>query len=453
MDHLVAFKSLIVLHPAQHGQIDGVLVLRSRSQRGGGDDLLGADPFDAEGLTQGQLVHGQGPGLIRAEDINPGQLFDGHQPADDGLFRRQQPGPHGHCHRQDRGHGHGDGRHRQNQGELESGHHPVAAEKGDRQNQDHQHQRQDDQVIADLQHRSLEMAGGVRLLDQLGGLAEVRVLPGGIDQAVNFSLMNNRPRVHCLAGFTGDGQRLTRQRRLVHFHRITIEQARIRRHDVPQAEADYVTRHQQPHLCGGPLPVTLHPGLDGQLGLQGLDGVSRLELLPETDRGVGQEQNQDDEKIRPVTDQGRENNRHLDHPRNRPPKISQEFQERIGLFLSYLVRAVLRQATFSLVLAETVRRRVQLFPQLRQGQGAQIVVHPGLRSRFRFPPFGLLCLGFHGGTLPFSAMRQAWPASGRRLPNQPCSTVQSWSSRTWARMQPAPYSDPASPLTHVTPQS
>ena len=58
----------------------------------------------------------------------------------------------------------------------------IAAEQRHREDQDHQHHRQDDQVIADLQHGALEMADGVRLLHQLGGLAEVGVLTRAIDQ-------------------------------------------------------------------------------------------------------------------------------------------------------------------------------------------------------------------------------------------------------------------------------
>ena len=54
-----------------------------------------------------------------------------------------------------------------------------------------------------------------------------------------------------------------------------------------------------------PLPVTLHPGLDRQLGLKGLNGVARLAFFPESDHGVGHEQKENDEEVRPMLDHAR----------------------------------------------------------------------------------------------------------------------------------------------------
>ena len=62
----------------------------------------------------------------------------------------------------------------------------VAAEDRDGNNHRHQSHREDDQVIANLQHGALKMADGVRLLHQLRRLAEVGVRTRGIDQARRF---------------------------------------------------------------------------------------------------------------------------------------------------------------------------------------------------------------------------------------------------------------------------
>ena len=59
-----------------------------------------------------------------------------------------------------------------------------------------QRDREDDQVVADLQHGALEMADGVRVLHQLGGLAEVGVGAGGIDQRADLTLPDDRPGEH-----------------------------------------------------------------------------------------------------------------------------------------------------------------------------------------------------------------------------------------------------------------
>ena len=159
----------------------------------------------------------------------------------------------------------------------------------DGNNHRHQSHREDDQVIADLQNGLLKMADGVRLLHQLRRLAEVGVRARGIDQCADFTLADDRTGKHRLAGFARGGQRLSRQRGLIHLHRVAVQQARIRRHDVAQAQADDVARHQLTRRRGDPLPIPFHPGLDRQLGLQGVDGVARLVFFPESDHGVGKE--------------------------------------------------------------------------------------------------------------------------------------------------------------------
>ena len=67
MDYLVAFQGLIVLHTADHSQVDGVFIFRSRSKCGPQDDLLSRDIIHAERIAQRQLVLGQGARLVRAQ--------------------------------------------------------------------------------------------------------------------------------------------------------------------------------------------------------------------------------------------------------------------------------------------------------------------------------------------------------------------------------------------------
>jgi hypothetical protein len=107
-------------------------------------------------------------------------------------------------------------------------------------------------------------------------------------------------------------------------------------------------------------PIALDPRLDRQFGLQCVDGVAGLALLPEADRGVCNQQHQDDEEVGPVLHYARQNDGDLDHPGNRAPKIEQEFEKRVGLLLCDLVWSVLDQALRCLRLAQAVRRRSQL---------------------------------------------------------------------------------------------
>ena len=49
-----------------------------------------------------------------------------------------------------------------------------------------------DQVIANLEHRSLEMADGMSILYQFRSLAEISVGTGGVDHRVGFAALDNR---------------------------------------------------------------------------------------------------------------------------------------------------------------------------------------------------------------------------------------------------------------------
>ena len=290
MSHLIAFQGLIVFQAAQNGQIDGVVVVRARRQRGIEDHLLGGNFVHAERIAQRQLVLGQGAGLVRAQHVHARQFLDGHQPGDNRLFLGEQARADRHRHRQHRGHRHGNRGDGQHQGELQRGEDRVAAEDREGNNHRHQNHREDDQVIADLEHRALKVADGLRPLHQFRRLAEIGVRTRGIDQCADLALTNDRTGEYCLAGFARGGQRLSRQRGLIHLDRVALQQARIRRHDVAHAHADDVARHQFTRRRGDPLPVTFHPGLDRQLGLQGSDGVAGLVFFPESDHGVGKKQ-------------------------------------------------------------------------------------------------------------------------------------------------------------------
>jgi len=152
----------------------------------------------------------------------------------------------------------------------------------DAKSDDHRHHghRQHDQVVADLQHGFLEMADGNRRLDQFRRLAEVGFAARRVDQRADFAATNDRTGEDGVAGFARGGQRFPGQRRLVHGYLVAVQQARIGRHDVAQAQADGVARHQFTRRRVNPLPVAFHPCLDRERRLQSGDGVARRRSPP-----------------------------------------------------------------------------------------------------------------------------------------------------------------------------
>ena len=271
-----------------------------RSQCAGEDELVGGDRIQTERIAERQLVLGQGSGLVGAQDVDAGQFLDRDQLAHDRLFLREQARADRHRHRENRRHGHGDRRDRQHEGELQQGQDRLAAIDAEADDDRHEDQREDDQVVADLQHGFLEMADGDRRLHQLRRLAEVGFAAGRIDQRVDFAATNDRSGEDGVAGFARGGQGFAGQRRLVDGYLVAVQQARVGRHDVAEAQADGVARHEFARRRIDPLAVAFHPGLDRERRLQGGDGVARLMFLPEADHGVGEKQNENDGKIRPM---------------------------------------------------------------------------------------------------------------------------------------------------------
>ena len=355
MRDLIGLQRRLVLQAAQHGEIDGVVVLRARGQGAGEDKLIGGDLIQAERIAKRQLVLRQGAGLVGAQHVHAGQFLDGDQLAHDRLLLREQPGADRHRHRQHRRHGHGNRRHGQHQRKLQRREDRVAAVECNGNDHRHQNHRQHDEIVADLQHGFLEMADGHGRFHQFRRLAEVGLHARRIDQRTDLAAADDRAGEHGVAGFARRGQRLTGQRRLVDGNFVAVQQTGIRRHDIAQAQADDVTRHQFPRRRRDPLSIALHPGLDRELGLQRFDGIARLALFPEPDGGIGNKQHQNDEEIGPMADDTGQDHRHFDHPRDRTPEIGEEFQQRIGLLLLDLVRPVLGQPLRRLGLAEAVR--------------------------------------------------------------------------------------------------
>jgi hypothetical protein len=348
-------------------------------------------------MAQRQLVLRQGAGLVGTQHVHAGQFLDGDQLAHDRLLLGEQARADCHRHRQNRGHRHGDRRHGQHQGELQQSEDRVAAIDSNTDDHRHHGHRQHDQVVADPQHGFLEMADGNRRLHQFRRLAEIGFLARRIDQRTDLAATNDRTGEYGVAGFARGGQRFARQRRLIDGNLVAVQQTRICRHDVAQAQADGVARHQFPRRRGDPFSIAFHPGLNRQPGLQGLNGVALPGVLPRTrPRRWRQAAEEDDEKVGPVPDHARQNHRHFDHPRDGTPEIGEEFQERIGLLLLDLVGAILGQPFLRLGLRETVRRRPQFFLHLRQGQGFQILC-AGLRTRLGFGTLRLGGIGFHDG--------------------------------------------------------
>ena len=149
-------------------------------------------------------------------------------------------------------------------------------------------------------------------------------------------------------------------------------------------------------ILGYPLSVASDARSGRQLGLQRVDGISRLVLLGVAHDSVRDEQHQDDEEVGPVLHRTGQDHRDLDHPRDRAPEVAEELQKRVRSVLGDLVRAVLGQALLRLGLAQPVRLSAQLLLDLGHGHRCEVVLLTGRRRRLRVGRAGLIGTSRHG---------------------------------------------------------
>ena len=94
---------------------------------------------------------------------------------------------------------------------MQGGKNRVPAVNGKSDDDPHQADGENDEIVADFQDRLLEMTDGVRLLDQLRCLAKIGVRAGAIDERGALTAANDRPRKYRIAGVSSRGQGLSGQ--------------------------------------------------------------------------------------------------------------------------------------------------------------------------------------------------------------------------------------------------
>ncbi len=152
-----------------------------------------------------------------------------------------------------------------------------------------------------------------------------------------------------------DRQGFARQRRLVNLDGVAGLQGDIGRYDVAQPQPDQIIRNQLARGNGAPLPVAPHARLRGERRLERVDRIAGLIFFPETDDDVHKQQHQDDAEVGPVPNDRRQDRRNLDHPWNRPPKVTGDSTQHARLFFGQLVESYLVQTLLCILLAQPDR--------------------------------------------------------------------------------------------------
>jgi hypothetical protein len=375
-------KCAVILQRRDDRVIDGVASVGLRGKRAGEDDLLGALGRQQDRLTQGELVLGQGAGLVRAEDIDAGHLLDRRQPRDDRLLLRQGERAQRHGDGEHRRHRHRDRRHQQDQHELQNvqcvrnapivGDDDVAIDAHGHHDQ-REREGEGDEKVSDLEHRPLSVAHGTGAGDELGGTPEKRVRPGGNDRAAHFTLLDDAARVSFVAQLLGDRQRLAGQRGLIDENVSLPEQAQVGRHDHAEADVRDVARHQGRGVDGLVFAVPQHRRVERKAFLQRGERVGGFDVLPEFQARVEQQKAGNDGEIVPAPEQGRHDRGGFDHVGHRTGEMLQDLPGETGLRLRQGVGPVLRQSFPSSVFGQAlVRRHVETREHLCDRHGLEV---------------------------------------------------------------------------------
>ncbi len=179
------------------------------------------------------------------------------------------------------------------------------------------------------------------------------------DHRGHAALDGDRPGVGGITRLLVGRQRLPGQRGLVHPQVVPVQQHHVGGDDVPQPDPHHVPGHQPGGVDLRPFAVPAHGGAQRQLALQRRHRVRGGALLPEPDPGVEPQQYPDDDHVRPVPQDRRQDQGHLDHPRDRPPEKRSQLRQRAAVLLRDRVRPGLSQAAFSFLTRQALPAGLQ----------------------------------------------------------------------------------------------
>ncbi len=206
---------------------------------------------------QNDVIHGQGAGLVGAENVHGSEVLDGVEPFDNDPPARHRDGAvrqaHGHDHRQHlRRQADRDG-----QGE-EKGLPPVPfGQPIDDEHQRHHHEHEADHQPGELTDTAVETGLGRLLRDDAGHAPQVGVAPGGHDHTAGRAALDagakeaevpsfqRRAPDHSLWGVgLFDGERLAGQAGLDDVQVLAGDQAQVGRDHVARGQSNHVAGHQ-----------------------------------------------------------------------------------------------------------------------------------------------------------------------------------------------------------------
>jgi len=215
----------VVLQRLEESLVDGIktLLLAGSGQAGSEHEVLGVNAGDGIGLVERELVLGEGTSLVRAEDLNTSQRFDGRELLDDGLLLGEVGSTDGHGggddgRETDRDTDDGNG-----ESELEDHDNRVRTVKaGNPDDQEGQNDKDQQDGADAVEHLREVTAAGAGGADEGSSTANEGVVTSGCDDEESFTTLDSRRGVALVTLALLNGERLARDGRLVDLEESTI---------------------------------------------------------------------------------------------------------------------------------------------------------------------------------------------------------------------------------------
>ncbi|OIQ76994.1 hypothetical protein GALL_413190 [mine drainage metagenome] len=390
-----AVEDVMRLCRGQEGEVDRILVGFLGGERTGGQHLGFRRLLQRDHAGDGELVQGDGAGLVHAEHVHGGGVLGGgeprHQHAALGQLLRSDRHADGEHHRQ----GHRHRAHQQHQHQRDHLHQRGAADQGQHDHQGQQRADDDEQPAHDLGHHCLDVQLRPCALHQLRGAAEVGLGPGQHDHAVAFAAADDGARGEHFAGALVCILRLAGERGLVDAQGAG-HQLHVRRDDVSGPHANDVAGNQLAGRNDLPVRIAQHARADLQPPPQGFDDAGGAAFLHEAQYGIDEQQGADHSQVRVLPQGRRQCHDQFQHPGRNAPELAEELAHRVFFLFGHFVVAVLLAADIHLSVRES---GVGIDVKRRQGVGERSggdVWRLGV-SRLRGGGRGLVGSGFHVG--------------------------------------------------------
>ncbi len=373
-----------VLERTNNGGVDSILVLSTRSVSTETDDIVNVGPVRVELdelSVNSKLVGGEGTGLVRAENVDTGELLDGSDTGNDGLVLGELLSTDGEGNGKHTGHSDGDTTDQEHKDVVDTTAVAVAEASVEDKNLENDEETDGDHAEETNAGKDLlQVTSGVIVRANKGsGTTEEGVGTRGDDDTLGLTLLADGTGEALVTDLLANGKRFTGKRGLVTRNVDGVKETAITGNNVTDLESDNITGNKVGRFDFDPLAVTLATSLGCERVHESLDGVTSVALLDETNGGVDEEEENDTDEVLPigslaltVGESDGDDGGTFHDPGERVPHEGKELKDRVGLLGLNLVGTEDFTTTGAFLFGETAFVALEEGPNILKLDGLDV---------------------------------------------------------------------------------